>query len=561
MSLKLLPLVCALLCSAAGRTVHPRGTSSLFELSIIHLNDFHARFEQTSWSSGVCAEGTEETCVGGFPRIYTEVTKLVNERPNAIFLNAGDNFQGTLWYTLHKWNVTATFLNKLPTDALTLGNHEFDNKIAGVVPFLEHLQAPVVVANINDSLEPTIQGKYNKSVVIERGGYRIGIVGYITSSTPDISSPEKLIFLDEIEAVKSEAANLKAQGVNIIIGLSHAGIEVDRDVAAEVPDIDVIVGGHSHTLLYTGTPPGGDVAADVYPVMVRQSSGRLVAIVQAGAYSKWLGNLTAWFDEQGELVAAEGNPILLDKNIQQDAGILQEMVPWKEAMEEMAKQEVGTTKVFLNASRGACRKGECNIGSFLTDAIVNELVKKAENGSWTYAAIALTNSGGIRTSIEETHNGVITYNDLVTCQPFENTIDTLELQGRHLLQVLEKSVSDTRHKKGNTRFTGLGFLQMSGIHVTYDLAQPEGSRVVSLSVLCADCRVPVYEPLQLDKWYRIGTVSFLTKGGDGYYVIAENKRNHEIGRLDLDVYMDYLKKSSPIIQGVEGRIQMKNLRV
>ena len=90
----------------------------LFGLSIIHINDFHARFEQTDPYSGRCWEGQEASCVGGIARIATAVKTLIKERPNPVFLNAGDNFQGTLWYTKFKWNVTAHFLNMLPHDAL-----------------------------------------------------------------------------------------------------------------------------------------------------------------------------------------------------------------------------------------------------------------------------------------------------------------------------------------------------------------------------------------------------------------------------------------------------------
>lgn len=115
-------------------------------------------------------------------------------------MNAGDNFQGTLWYNVFRWNVTQYFLNLLPVDAMvkneiligfvvnfillqTLGNHEFDNKIAGVVPFLEHITSPIVVTNIDDSLEPDIQGKYNKSTIVIRDGRKIGIVGVMLSTT------------------------------------------------------------------------------------------------------------------------------------------------------------------------------------------------------------------------------------------------------------------------------------------------------------------------------------------------------------------------------------------
>jgi 5'-nucleotidase len=105
--------------AVSGRGIKGGGRE-LFELSLIHINDFHARFEQTNPSSGICVEGQEETCVGGIARIATVVKSLVKERPNPIFLNAGDNFQGTLWYTKFKWNVTAYFMNMLPHDALVI---------------------------------------------------------------------------------------------------------------------------------------------------------------------------------------------------------------------------------------------------------------------------------------------------------------------------------------------------------------------------------------------------------------------------------------------------------
>ena len=105
--------------SVSGKSVEPN-KDELFELSIIHINDFHARFVQTSVSSAACVEGTEDTCVGGIARVYTVVRELVSTRPNAVFLNAGDNFQGTIWYTKFKWNVTAHFMNMLPHDALVI---------------------------------------------------------------------------------------------------------------------------------------------------------------------------------------------------------------------------------------------------------------------------------------------------------------------------------------------------------------------------------------------------------------------------------------------------------
>ncbi|XP_063227371.1 apyrase-like isoform X2 [Bacillus rossius redtenbacheri] len=542
---------CCLLAPSAPDTSAASTPGQLFELSVVHMNDFHARFEETSWSSGSCEAAP---CVGGVARLYSAATELLASRPNAVFLNAGDNYQGTLWYTLFKWRLTLHFMNRLPHDAMTLGNHDFDDKLDGLVPFLQGFQYPVVVCNIDDSEEPRIQGLYNKSVVLKRGGRLVGVVGYITTTTKESSKPEKLRFLDEVESVRQEAARLKAAGVDIIIGLSHAGITKDLEVAARVPDIDLIVGGHSHTLLYTGTPPGGDVAAGPYPLVVTQASGKRVPVVQAYAFSKYLGNLTVLFDEQGEPVSWSGAPILMDSSVPQDTGILKEMEPWKAKVAQVGDEQVGRTKVLLDASDSICARGECNLGNMLAQAMVEEYVDHAEEGTWTYAAIAIMNSGGFRSSIEETQNGVITMTDLMTCQPFLNTVDTVELQGRHLLLMLEHSVSRQLNYTGLPGYTGSGFLQVSGLQVELDVSRPLGSRVVSVRVLCDACRVPEYLPLQMDKWYRLALSSFLYEGGDGFTMFLQHGRNHSMGRVDIDVYLQYLAKHSPITQGVDGRI-------
>ncbi|XP_046602712.1 apyrase isoform X2 [Neodiprion lecontei] len=548
-------LTSALLASTeafTARNLMYPGRTDLFELSVIHLNDFHARFVQTGSTSGTCYEGYEDECVGGIARVYTATNQLVNERPNAIFLNAGDNFQGTLWYNVHGWNVTATFMNMLPHDAMTLGNHEFDNRIAGVVPFLEMLTTPVVVTNIDDSEEPDIQGLYTNSTIVERNGTQIGIIGVILSTTNTLASTEKLAFWDEIETVNDEAARLKAQGIEIIIVLSHCGLDVDRELAANCPNVDLIVGGHSHTFLYSGTSPSSDVAEDEYPVVVvQEDTQRTVLIVQAYAYTKYLGNISVWFDADGEVYDWEGNPILLDSSIEEDPDVLAALVPWQVAVDELGDTTVGTTKVRLYKN---CRYGECNVGNLITDAMVDAYVGLAENSTyWTYAAIACINAGGIRSTIEDT-TGEITYADAVTSQPFENTWDVVELQGSDLLQVLEAGVATSY---SDTEFVGIGFLQWSGLKVTFNLSNEAYSRVTELKVRCRECEVPTYEGVDLDEWYRIVVVSFLVTGGDGHTVLATQHRNHEVGTRDIDLYVKYLGKMSPIILGTEGRITLE----
>lgn len=128
-----------------------RENHELFELSIIHFSDFHARFDEISEKTFLpCAfNNTNEPCIGGIARMKTVIDSLISKHKNAIVLNAGDNFQGTFWYNLLRHNVTSYFLNLLPIDANVLGNHEFAHGIEGLKPFLKALNSPIVLANLD----------------------------------------------------------------------------------------------------------------------------------------------------------------------------------------------------------------------------------------------------------------------------------------------------------------------------------------------------------------------------------------------------------------------------
>ncbi|XP_076182578.1 apyrase isoform X2 [Ptiloglossa arizonensis] len=517
-----------------GRGVYYPGRSDLYELSVIHLNDFHARFEQTGPKSSACQKENVKDCVGGVARVSTAVDQLINERPNPIFLNAGDHFQGTLWYNVHRWNVTATFMNMLPHDVMTIGNHEFDNGIEGIVPFLKMVKAPVVVTNIDASEEPTMEGLYTNSTILVKNGVKIGVIGVIISTTNTISVTGKLKFLDEVETVNDEAQRLKSQGVDIIIVLSHCGLDLDREMASRCPLIDLIVGGHSHTFLYSGEPPFIDIPEDEYPVVVvQENTNRTVLIVQAAAFTKYLGNLTVWFDEEGEVVDWDGNPILLDYSIEEDPEILKALEPWKMSVDEASKSIVGRSKVYLDNN---CRKSECNLGNLITDAMVDTYVEQAENRTfWTYAAVACTNPGGIRSPIESMNNN-ITFGDLMMSQPFENTWDTLELNGSCIVQILELN----------------GILAWSGLKVTYNLTGNIRT-VIEAKIRCRACEVPAFEELKNDQWYRVVVPSFLVSAGDGFFPFVTCAINHKVGHTDAEQLAKYMKKMSPIIVGLDRR--------
>lgn len=489
-----------------------------------------------------------QVCIGGIARVMTMVKRLRNDREsenkNPIFLNIGDNFVGSLWYEMFGWNVTTQFLNIVPADATTLGNHDFDRGVPEVIHFLENLLSPIIVANLDDKDETGLQGKYKKSLVIEKNNRKIGLIGALVVATLEISNPGNLHILDEIESVKKEAERLKTEeNVNIIIVLSHCGLVIDREMAQKSDNlIDVIVGGHSHTLLYSGLPvPGPDNPADTYPIVYNSEEGHKTLIVQASAYTKYLGDLTVYFDEDGEIQSWEGNPIYLNSSIQPDQEILTAMKPWKEAVDLIAKREIGEIKSILY--RDDCYYDECNIGDFFTDAFIDYTVNYLRyDEGWTYACIAITNGGGIRTSLPE---GLVVFDDLFTTLPFSNTIDTFELRGEDVLKMLEFSAA--AHRNYN-------FLQFSGMRVVYNVTNPLNERVISVTVLCRECEIPRYENLDLEKWYRMISPSFIGAGGNGFYMM-KNRRNHKEGeKIDIEIAEWYLSKMSPVVQKKDSRI-------
>nr|CAD7440907.1 unnamed protein product [Timema bartmani] len=388
------------------------GDAANFEIILLHTNDMHARFEQTTALSSRCTDADAEAnrCYGGMARVASEVRKIraraaSGEGPNVLFLNAGDTYQGTVWYTFHKWRIVARFINLLDFDAISLGNHEFDDGVSGLIPFLNNVTCPVLASNLDLSEEPLLAATpLANSTILVVNGTRIGVIGYLTPDTKELSKSEKVKYIDEVDAIKLEADKLKNQGINILIALGHSGFRKDIQIATEVPDIDVVIGGHTNTFLYTGDQPDLEVPESLYPHVVTQPSGRKVYVVQAYAYTKYLGQLDLEFDEHGEVISHKGNPILLDSSVTQDQDILNELEYWRTDIETLQNTVVGRTKVLLDGDRKSCRLVECNMGNLITDAMIDENVLDYTGSGWTDAPIAIQHGGGIRNSIENTAN-------------------------------------------------------------------------------------------------------------------------------------------------------------
>lgn len=558
----LISIGCAVAALSIGVLGNPVGiiydgglTPTDLTLRIVHTNDMHARFEQTSKLSGVCAEkdAKEGKCYGGFARLATLIRQARRSSVPCLFLNAGDTYQGSVWYNVYKWKVVAKFLNLLAPNATSLGNHEFDDGVKGLIPFIQNATFPIVTANLDLSRQPDLAAtNLLNSTVLTVEGIKIGIIGYLTPETKTISLTNEVIFLDEVTSIRREAKRLKAQGVNILIAVGHSGFEVDKKIAREVEDIDLVIGGHTNTFLYNGKQPDLETPEGLYPTTVVQKSGRKVYVVQAYAYTKYLGNFTVKFNPSGEVTEIKGNPVLVDNSIEQAQDILEELDGMREAINNVSYTVVGKTHVLLQGDSKVCRRVECNLGNLITDAMIDFNAREyGSKDGWTDAAIALQNGGSIRTSISRSNDDKVTIGDILGVLPFHNSILKVKITGEMLLSVLEWSVYNLDVNK--TVSLSAAFLQVSGLQVVYDLTKPSNSRVVSVYVQCANCSIPSYSELKKNETYTVLMPDFMQSGGDGYSML-KNLKTSPLGSTTADTLSQYFMQHSPVHPGVEWRI-------
>lgn len=502
-----------------------------FTVTILHTNDTHAHHEPNAAGDG------------GAARQAAVVNQIRAEGGNVVLLDAGDRFTGTLFHQQYRGQDSVQIMNAIGYDAMTLGNHEFDDGDQVLADFIDGVHFPVVNANIDVTGSAILDGKVKPTAILEVGGEQIGIIGLTTADTPTISSPGKgLVFDADYAAVTQKAVDdLTAQGVDKIVLVTHIGLDKDKEVAAATRGVDLIVGGHSHSLLSNAY----QASVAEYPVVVNDLDGAPVSIVQAGEYDQYLGRIDVTFDAAGVVTDAAGDTILLSRFITPDPTVDGIVKTLAAPIEELKQTPVGESAVFLVGDRAVCRVQECNLGNFVTDAM------RAATG----AQIAITNGGGIRSNVPvgaETPADVtlpapitVTLGDVLTVFPFGNLVSTFKLTGANVIASLENGVSLVEEGSGR-------FPQVSGIHYTWDGSKPAGSRIVSVEVVAEDGTTSPIDPAAI---YTIVSNDFMRKGGDGYEAFATNAIDpYDFGKPLDQVLQEAIKAGSPIAPMVEGRI-------
>ncbi len=489
-------------------------------VTLLHLNDFHSRHEGTQDSGAACRTGAP--CGGGAARLVASFhaarAAAVAEGRGVLALDAGDQFLGSLFYTRHKGLAEAAVQRQWGVQAMAPGNHDFNGGPETLAGFARALGAPLLAANMDAAREPALAGLVAPFAVFMVGGARIGVVGLTLENIPQISAPgPNLRFTAAEEATARSIAAMRAGGPTTIVVLSHRGLAADRALAAAVPGIDVIVGGHSHTL--------------VSPPELMEGADRPVRIVQTGALGRWRGRLDLDLAAGGRVAAHGGEAEEITQAMPEDAATAALVAEFAAPLAAMRAEFVAQSAGGLENT--TCRMGECAVGNLLADALLRAVPQ---------ADLALTNAGGIRAGLPA---GAITLGDVLTTLPFSNTLATVRLRGRDLLAALENGVS----APGRGRFP-----QVAGVAFTWNPLAPAGQRIREARITTA--RRP--GPIDPEADYLLATNNFVRRGGDGYAMLRDQVLEaYDEGPPLEDVFAAHLRALGQVAPRLDGRIALR----
>ena len=604
-------LVVSCLLSGCSAPQHksPHGAAAsgphAITLTLLHINDQHSHLdaEQVPMQLNTgAARGPVLVSMGGFPRVTATMDALKKTDPNPITIHSGDAITGDLYYTITRGKADAALMNTVCFDSFTLGNHEFDNGDGGVKTLIDFLHqdagcaTPVLSANVRFGVSSPLhnappQEAVRPYTVVTREGEKIGIIGLTTAFKTKHSSRANADtqFLDEAQTAQQVIDQLQAQGINKIILATHIGYAMDQAIARKLHGVDVIVGGDSHTLLgpdilknYGLTPAGP------YPTRTTDSDGHPVCIVQAWQYTDVVGELRVDFDAQGVVQQCSGTPWVLigdqfahpDKSpltaqelaaVRADVAQSQTLritTPDPAATAVLApykqqKQAMGS-KVMATATENLCLRrmpGSSPIlfGSTLGDTCnknprviahggdVQQLVAEAllQQGKTFFGAdFSLQNAGTVRTDLAR---GPVTVDAIYRMLPFKNTMIQLNATGQEIKDALEDALAGVLSPNASTG----GYPYAAGLRWQIDLRQPKGKRFSHLEVRVADGR---YQPLVLQKTYKVATSSFLADGGDAFTALKQIT-----GARRVDVLLDTTESFLNYIDSLPGKNKILKL--
>jgi 2',3'-cyclic-nucleotide 2'-phosphodiesterase (5'-nucleotidase family) len=476
-------------------------------LRIVATNDFHGALEPRPDANGVQRGGA--AYVGA---AIDQARKECAPRCEALLLDAGDLFQGTLASNLSFGRPVVDYYNRMGYAAAALGNHEFDWGIDSLRARMRQAKFGIFGANVRYTDGRDVKWIRNDTIVT-RGRTKIGIIGISTVATPTTTRSANVVglrFDDPAPIVDSIGTALRKRGANVIVVIAHAGAFCGRDPDStcngEIIDlahklttkVDAIVSGHTHSLVNT--------VVKGIPIVQARSSGRAIDVLDLP------------IDSSTEQPSHEVRELASDtiKPLASIDSIVQRAIA---RVASLVNRHITTIPVAL-----ARQGNQYPLGNLIADA-----QRWAGKGD-----VAIMNNGGIRTDLRA---GDATYGSLFELQPFGNTLYSLTMAGAQLRGLLEAMVAKSPND------------HVSGLTITYDPSRPAGSRIVSVTM--ADGT-----PLSDARRYNVIMNDFLATGGEGYNAASRATASRPLNIVDLDALIDYLRSlPAPIAAPTEVRIK------
>ncbi|MCZ6573635.1 MAG: bifunctional UDP-sugar hydrolase/5'-nucleotidase [Planctomycetota bacterium] len=481
-----------------------RGQESV-RLTVLHTNDLHGQLKPLP-------DGTRARIGhgrGGFAHLASMVRAVRKEaqqpRTYVLLLDAGDQFQGTPLGNETHGDAVIDAMNTLGYDAGCVGNHELDFGVANLVRLSKRARFPLLAANMT-RLKGDL-GSVKPYVVLAppQAPCRIALIGLITQSTPEQTSANVrgvLRFADPAQTARKLMSEVQA---DLYILVTHLGVEDDVRLLREVPEVALIVGGHSHTALPRGI-----------------SEGERVRIVQTSGKGRTLGRVDLDLEPgTWKVLRAKARHLPVDPSAAEaDAAVNAVIARHSQSLSEKLARVVG---VLAEPLRRSGRTSSSSAGNFIADAMRNAC----------RAEVAFMNKGGIRCDLPA---GNVTGEDLYRMSPFDNWLVVLELRGKELHSLAEQSLNGR-----------LPPLEWSGMDVD---AERDGKRYRVVAVRVGK------EPLDAERTYRVATHSFLARGGDGYAQFTRGKTLPAARVLLRDVLQAELARASPLTPPSEPRLRV-----
>ncbi|MGH9966681.1 MAG: bifunctional metallophosphatase/5'-nucleotidase [Pyrinomonadaceae bacterium] len=451
---------------------------------------------------------------GGIARVLTLKKEIQKESPHLLFLLAGDTISPSVESITYKGAQMIESWNTAGLDYATFGNHEFDFGPAVLIDRMKESRFGWLAANVIDRKTGKPFGDAEAFVIREFDGIKIGIFGLVLPETKITSRPGPDVeFLNPCEVAKKTVSDIHERGAKVVVALTHLSMSEDKEVA-RCADVDVIIGGHEHTLL--------ESAAGGAPIFKMTADARELGRIDLNVSKT-----------SGELESIDWKVISVTSETPEDQQFVVVYRKYEGLLKELS-QSVGRSSVALDARSAEGRTRETNVGNLIADAF-----RRA-----TGAEVAIMNGGSIRADTIISP-GRLTKRDLLSLLPFKNKVVKLELTGATLKATLEHGVSRSAEDKEPGRFP-----QVAGLRFSFDASRPPRSRVVSVTVNG--------QPLDENRKYTLATTNFLAiDGGDGYAMLKGSRLliSPDQGQSDFDILRRAIATPKGVAPKIDGRIK------